>query len=60
MQVITWHKMFSREVRMREAMKRIIAATWQSGLLPGAKNISAHDLIIGLESGEDCNGKSGA
>lgn len=52
LQVITWHKMFSREVRLREAMKRIIAVMWQSGGAPPASTgYTANDVIIGLESG---------
>jgi hypothetical protein len=51
LQVITWHKMFSREVRLREAMKRIIAVMWQSGVAPAASGYTANDVIIGLESG---------
>eukprot|EP00879_Flechtneria_rotunda_P000223 GHRR01000297.1.p1 GENE.GHRR01000297.1~~GHRR01000297.1.p1 ORF type:complete len:543 (+),score=214.40 GHRR01000297.1:437-2065(+) len=51
LQVITWHKMFSREVRLREAMKRIIAVMWQSGVSPSATGYTANDVIIGLESG---------
>jgi hypothetical protein len=50
-QVITWHKMFSREVRLREAMKRIISVMWQSGVAPAASGYTANDVIIGLESG---------
>ncbi len=29
-QVVTWHRMFSREVKLREAMKRLILAVWGS------------------------------
>jgi hypothetical protein len=43
--------MFSREVRLREAMKRIIAVMWQSGVAPAASGYTANDVIIGLESG---------
>lgn len=43
--------MFSREVRLREAMKRIIAVMWQSGVPPAASGYTANDIIIGLESG---------
>jgi hypothetical protein len=43
--------MFSREVRLREAMKRIIAVMWQSGVAPDASGYTANDVIIGLESG---------
>lgn len=51
-QVITWHKMFSREVRLREAMKRIISVMWQAGTTPASTGYTANDIIIGLESGE--------
>jgi hypothetical protein len=43
--------MFSREVRLREAMKRIIAVMWQSAVSPAATGYTANDVIIGLESG---------
>eukprot|EP00775_Hariotina_reticulata_P007695 gene7695-7894_t len=44
-------QMFSREVRLREAMKRIIAVMWQSAVSPAATGYTANDVIIGLESG---------
>jgi hypothetical protein len=44
--------MFSREVRLREAMKRIISVMWQAGVSPNATGYTANDIIIGLESGE--------
>lgn len=45
--------MFSREVRLREAMKRIISVMWQAGAPPCASGYTANDVIIGLESGEN-------
>ena len=51
-QVITWHMMFSREVRLREALKRIMSAMWQAGVSPNATGYTATDIIIALESGE--------
>jgi hypothetical protein len=50
--MVTWHKMFSREVRLREAMKRIIAVMWSHDVAPGATGYTANDIIIGIESGE--------
>jgi hypothetical protein len=42
--------MFGREVRLREAMKRVLSALWwRAGPSGGA---SAHDVIVGLEAGE--------
>jgi hypothetical protein len=52
LQVATWHKMFSREVRLREAMKRIIAVMWSHDVAPAATGYTANDIIIGVESGE--------
>lgn len=52
MQMVTWHKMFSREVRLREAMKRIIAVMWTQDVPPAATGYTANDIIIGIESGE--------
>jgi hypothetical protein len=49
--MVTWHKMFSREVRLREAMKRIIAVMWSHDVAPGATGYTANDIIIGIESG---------
>lgn len=54
LQVITWHKMFSREVRLREAMKRVIQVLWGANSASGAglrTAYTANDIIIGLESG---------
>jgi hypothetical protein len=53
-QAITWHGMFAREVRLREAMKRLVAALWRRGAGGGGggSSYSAHDAIVGLESGE--------
>ncbi|GBF87911.1 hypothetical protein Rsub_00623 [Raphidocelis subcapitata] len=53
---ITWHRMFGREVRLREAMKRLVTALWwrgagAAGAPGGGPGYSAHDAIIGLESG---------
>lgn len=44
--------MFSREVRLAEAMKRIITAMWQYGAPPSTTGYTANDVIIGLESGK--------
>ena len=54
MQAITWHNMFGREVRLREAMKRLLATLWWggAGAAAGATGYSAHDVIVGLEAGE--------
>jgi hypothetical protein len=49
--MVTWHKMFSREVRLREAMKRIIAVMWSHEVPPAATGYTANDIIIGIESG---------
>lgn len=51
LQVITWHKMFSREVRLRESMKRIIQTVWSCQTVPSSTGLTANDVIIGLESG---------
>lgn len=55
-QVATWHKMFSREVRLREAMKHIIAVMWSHDVPPAATGYTANDIIIGIESGEATTG----
>jgi len=49
--MVTWHKMFSREVRLRESMKRIIAVMWQNDVAPAATGYTANDIILGIESG---------
>jgi hypothetical protein len=47
--------MFGREVRLREGMKRLLATLWwHTGASPPASTgLTAHDVIVGLESGED-------
>ncbi|EFJ52037.1 hypothetical protein VOLCADRAFT_87166 [Volvox carteri f. nagariensis] len=50
MQVVTWHRMFSREVKLREAMKRVIFAVWTSNAIRST-GYTANDVIIGLEAG---------
>lgn len=50
-QVVTWHRMFSREVRLREAMKRIIMAIWTQHTAHVTGH-TANDVVIGLEAGE--------
>lgn len=46
--------MFGREVRLREAMKRLLATLWwhTGAAPPSATGLTAHDVIVGLESGE--------
>ena len=51
-QVATWHKMFTREARLREAMKRVIAVMWGADVAPAATGYTANDIIMGIESGE--------
>lgn len=52
LQMASWHKMFTREVRLREALKRIIAVMWSHDVAPAATGYTANDIIIGVESGE--------
>lgn len=33
-QVVSWHRMFSAQVRLREGMKRLMAELWHSNPLP--------------------------
>lgn len=49
-QVVTWHRMFSGQVRLREAMKRIMADIWQHNPLP-ALGLDVSQVICGLEDG---------
>lgn len=51
-QTITWQKMFQRELNLREAMKRIVAVMWSADVPPAVTGYTAHDIIIGVESGE--------
>lgn len=43
--------MFQRELNLREAMKRIVAVMWSADVPPAATGYTAHDIIIGVESG---------
>ncbi len=53
--MVTWNKLFAREVRLRESMKRILAALWAHphGAAPAvaACRLSLNDVIVGIEAG---------
>ncbi|GIL83159.1 hypothetical protein Vretifemale_11972, partial [Volvox reticuliferus] len=50
MQVVTWHRLFSREVKLREALKRVVLGVWSTSAAE-ATGFTAQEIIIKLEAG---------